>query len=329
MIIAQISIPKIPVDARWTQDGTTVAGGNGDGNGLHQLSKASGVCVLNGSRFYVADRGNHRIVEWKKDATSGQVVAGGNGQGNQNDQLDGPRNVIVDQENDALIICDRGNQRVVRWPLRSGATGKTIISNIDCFDLILGNNGYLYISDISKHEVRRWKLGETNGIVVAGGNGQGNRLDQLDCPWYIFVDEDHSVYVSDNGNHRVMKWMKGAKEGIIVAGGHGEGRGLAQLSYPGGIVVDQPETVYVADYNNHRVMRWMKGASRGSIVVGGNGLGKNANQFCYPSSLSFDRQNNLYVVDFNNHRVQKFAIDSNSNPQLLKIIFDKFSLFFL
>ena len=37
--------------------------------------------------IYVAEWGNHRIVEWKSGATNGQVVAGGNGQGNRNDQL--------------------------------------------------------------------------------------------------------------------------------------------------------------------------------------------------------------------------------------------------
>jgi hypothetical protein len=96
-------MPKIPVDAEWIQNGTTVAGGNGEGNGLHQLSKASGVCVINDLTIYVADRDNNRIVEWKKGATVGHVVVGGNGQGNQNDQLDGPRNVIVDKENDRVF----------------------------------------------------------------------------------------------------------------------------------------------------------------------------------------------------------------------------------
>ena len=33
--------------------------------------------------------------------------------------------------------------------------------------------------------------------VVAGGNGKGNHLNQLNCPTYIFVDQNHSVYVSD------------------------------------------------------------------------------------------------------------------------------------
>ena len=87
----------------------------------------------------------------------------------------------------------------------------------------MDNNGYLYVSDIDKHEVRRWKIGEMNGTLVAGGNGQGNRLDQLDDPRFIFVDQDETVYISDNCNHRVIKWLKGAKEGIVVAGSHSQG----------------------------------------------------------------------------------------------------------
>ncbi|CAF4389554.1 unnamed protein product, partial [Rotaria sp. Silwood2] len=94
------------------------------------------------------------------------------------------------------------------------------------------------------------RRGESQGTVVAGGNGSGNRLDQLSSPAYVFVDRDHSVYVSDWDNHRVMKWVEGAKQGIVVAGGQGKGNGLTQLSYPYGVVVDQLGTVYVADAGN-------------------------------------------------------------------------------
>ncbi|CAF1224991.1 unnamed protein product [Rotaria sp. Silwood1] len=123
----------------------------------------------------------------------------------------------------------------------------------------------LYVSDTEKHEVRRWRMGEKNGTVVAGGNGEGNRRDQLDYPYSIVVDQDHSVYVSDWNNHRVMKWMKGAKEGIIVAGGNGKGDALTQLHYPNGLFVDRLNTVYVADSKNHRIMRWPQGATSGSV----------------------------------------------------------------
>jgi sugar lactone lactonase YvrE len=263
--------------------------------------------------IYVADTYNHRIVEWKNGAIDGQIVAGGNESGDRNDQLNTATNVMIDKENDCFIICDADNRRVVRWPRQNGQSGETIISNIDCYDLIMDNDGYLYVSDINKYEVRRWKVGETNGTLVAGGNGQGKLLDQLNGPYYIFVDQDRSVYVSDRDNDRVMKWLKDAKEGKVVAGGQGKGNGLRQLSSPHGIIVDQLGNVYVADNDNHRVMRWLKQAEEGTIVVGGNGQGEKSNQLSYPEDLSFDRENNLYVVEFGNNRVQKFDVNLNEN----------------
>ncbi|CAF5115562.1 unnamed protein product, partial [Rotaria sp. Silwood1] len=204
---------------------------------------------------------NHRIVKWKRGATSGQVVAGGNGQGSGDHQLNNPTDVIIDKERDRLIICDSWNRRVVRWPRRNGTSGETIISNISCWGLTMDENGSLYVTDYVKNEVRRYRRGESQGTVVAGGNGSGNRLDQLSCPSYVFVDRDHSVYVSDWDNHRVMKWMEGAKQGIVVAGGQGKGNDLTQLSSPRGVIVDQLGTVYVADLGNNRIMLWPKGAT--------------------------------------------------------------------
>ncbi|CAF5012564.1 unnamed protein product, partial [Rotaria sp. Silwood1] len=209
-----------------------------------------------------------------------------------------------DKERDSLIISDRWNKRVVRWPCQNGTRGETIISNIACWGLTMDDNGSLYVVDVEKHEVRRYKIGDTQGTVVAGGNGQGNRPDQLSEPHYVFVDRDHSVYVSGYENHRVTKWEEGAKQGIVVAGGQGEGTSLTQLSYPQGVVVDQLGTVYVTDHGNHRIMRWPKGATQGSVIVGGNGYEAQSNQLACPTGLSFDRHGNLYVVDWGNHRNQ-------------------------
>ncbi|CAF5132759.1 unnamed protein product, partial [Rotaria sp. Silwood1] len=142
----------------------------------------------------------------------------------------------------------------VRWPRRNGTSGETIISNIDCWGLTMDENGSLYVADEGKDEVRRYRRGESQETVVAGGNGRGNRLDQLYRPQYIFVDRDHSVYVSDWGNNRVMKWVEGAKQGIVVAGGQKYGDSLTQLSYPKGVVVDQLGTVYVADDESDRII---------------------------------------------------------------------------
>ncbi|CAM4988936.1 unnamed protein product [Rotaria socialis] len=168
---------------------------------------------------------------------------------------------------------------------------------------------YLYVSDEGKHEVRRYQLGEKNGILVAGGNGKGDGLNQLNRPTYLFVDRDHSVYVSDWNNSRVMKWVEGANEGIVVAGGQGYGSALTQVYFPNGIFVDTLGKLYVADEGNHRVMRWTQGDKKqGTVVVGGNGKGAGENQFNIPVGLFFDRHGNLYVVDYWNHRVQRFSM---------------------
>ncbi|CAF3577398.1 unnamed protein product [Rotaria sp. Silwood1] len=244
------------------------------------------------------------------DHTNGKVVAGGHGEGNQLDQLNCPADVLVDKETDSLIICDRGNQRVVRWSCCGDTPqGEILIDNTKCFGLAMDDHRYIYISNTDTHEVRRYQIGDKNGTVVAGGNGKGDNLRQLNFPTYLFVDREQTVYVSDNYNHRVMKWRKDAKEGIVVAGGQGLEDSLAQLSYPHGLFVDMLGTIYVADSSNNRVMRWPKGAKQGTVIVGGTGLGKGTNQLHEPVGLSFDQQGNLYVTDRRNNRVQRFSIE--------------------
>ena len=242
-------------------------------------------------------------------ASNGKVIAGGQSQGNRLNQLNRPFDVLIDKETNSLFIADQLNRRVVQWSRRQDTTqGEVIVDNISCEGLAIDHQRYLYVSNSGKHEVRRYTIGDKNGIVVAGGNGRGNQLNQLNYPTYLFVDEAQAVYVSDFNNHRVMKWNKGAKEGIVVAGGRGLGNALTQLSSPRGLFVDTSDTIYVADQNNHRVMRCPKGAQQGTVIVGGNGEGNASNQLNWPFALSFDRHCNLYVAEHNNHRVQRFDI---------------------
>ncbi|CAF4692457.1 unnamed protein product, partial [Rotaria magnacalcarata] len=57
------------------------------------------------------------------------------------------------------------------------------------------------------------------GITVAGGNGVGDGLNQLNQPFGIFVNENQTVYVADFANHRIVKWDRNASTGQLVAGG--------------------------------------------------------------------------------------------------------------
>lgn len=304
--------PDSNMNIRWKQNGITIAGENGKGNQLNQLSRPQGIYIDDDNQcIYIVDHDNDRIVEWKFGANNGKIVAGGNGEGNRMDQLNKSTDVIVDKKNDSLIICDCANRRVIRWPRQSDANGQIIISDIECCCVKMDHNENLYISNWKDNEVRRWRIGETNGTLIAGGNGKGDGLNQLNCPTFINVDEDYSVYVTDRDNHRVMRWLKNAKEGVIVAGGQDEENNCMQLARPQGILVDSIGNVYVADSRNHRIIGWSPGAKQGSIVVGGNGRGQQPNQFNFLRDLSFDQQGNLYVVDNENNRIQKFTLDTN------------------
>lgn len=290
-------------DTKWLQAGVTVAGGNGGGNGMNQLKNPWRAVFDDDHTLFIADGWNHRIVAWGPNEKTGRLVAGGHGQGNRADQLNSPTDLIIDRKTDSLIISDYGNRRVIRWPRHNGTKGEVITPNVACYGLAMDDERSLYVALHDVAAVSRCRPAESESTVVAGGNGLGNRLNQLNAAKAVFVDRDLSVYVSDSGNARVIKWTKDAKEGIVVAGSR-----LTQLSSPNGIVVDESGSVYVVDTGNSRIMRWNKGATEGTVVVGGNGKGDRENQLSDPTGLSFDREGNLYVVDHGNSRVQRFGI---------------------
>lgn len=161
----------------------------------------------------------------------------------------------------------------------------------------MDNKDVLYISNFEQDEVHRYEPGDQVGIIVAGGNGNGATLDQLNGPQNIFVDHNYSVHVFEMFNHRVIKCCSNATRGSIVAVGNGIENTLHNLNRPDGIFADSTDAVYVGDQGNHRVMRWLKGARQVQVILGGTGEGSKHDQFSSPASIAFDRERNLYLVD--------------------------------
>ena len=54
----------------------------------------------------------------------------------------------------------------------------------------------------------KWKENEEEGIIVAGGNGEGNSLKQLSHPMGLTIDPFGQIYVADSGNDRIMCWRE-------------------------------------------------------------------------------------------------------------------------
>lgn len=260
-----------------------------------------GICAINRRVILIADSMNHRVMACNVKR-SNRTLSG---------RWSEPTDVIYDKVSHDFIICDAVNRSIVRChgpKLLEAVTSHTVA----CYGLAIDADGSIYASNPERHEVRRYSRNDQRGKLVAGGNGQGARLHQLNYPTYIFVGQDQAVYVSDSDNDRVVRWDRDADEGVTVAGGHGKGSDDSQLDFPMGVLVDRSNTVYVADHWNNRIMRWRKGATKGERIAGRSRSGGYSNaKLNGPAGISFDDDGHLYVVDQYNHRVQRFDIEIN------------------
>jgi sugar lactone lactonase YvrE len=102
----------------------------------------------------------------------------------------------------------------------------------------------------------KWIKGAKEGIVVAGGHGQGDSLKQLSLPQGVAVDQMGHVFVADCYNDRIVCWSKGSREGRIIAGGNGQGQKANQFNYPDGLALDRQGNLYVVDWGNNRVQKF-------------------------------------------------------------------------
>ena len=291
-------------NSKWKQNGVLIARGP-------ELKGPSSICISDDQIIYVADRGHDRIMEWKVNSKRFRTVAGDKKPGNALNQLKMPNDVVIDKETNSLIIADLGNRRIMRWSLSENTqAGEILIPNVNCSNLTIDQEGSIYVSDSSKHEVRRWKKGEQEGTIVAGGNGQGRQLNQLNNPTYLFIDHEYSLYITDKQNYRIMKWAKDAKEGIVVAGNGSAVRNEINLySEPSGIYVDRFNQVYVADIIKNRIVRWCEDEKQGCVILAADSHAYTAVDYDSIANFIFDNEGNLYVIDYANDLLLKFELD--------------------
>ena len=159
-----------------------VAGESGESDDTSKLYYPHGLHIDHDKQsIVIADCENHCIVEWKMGEKDGKVIAGSRERGSQLDPLNCPTDILINKETDSLLIADQRNRRVIRWSQYQGTRqDEVIVDNIDCGGLVMDRQGYLYVPDWDKDEVRQSTTVQKNSIVVgASENGQGNQLNQL------------------------------------------------------------------------------------------------------------------------------------------------------
>ena len=188
--------------------------------------------------------------------------------------------------------------------------------------IFLDASGNLYVADFNNNRVIKFTPPfnpSNSGVVVAGGNGAGNGITQLNGPTSVFVDGSGNVFVTDQGNNRVMEWSSPYTFGTCVAGGNGFASGNTALAAPFGLYLDASGNLFVGDKSNNRIQRFtaaqIASASAGqssatvagTTVLGGNGSGSGTTQLNFPSGIFVDASGNLFVADYNNNRIQKIT----------------------
>lgn len=128
--------------------------------------------------LYIVECYRSRVVKCNINTNTTITVAGiTDMDGSSNETLSYPYTLYVDNRKD-IYIADVNNQRIQRWTQNAtagitvaGQARKADSSNASLYrpyDVIVDNNGFIYIADMINHRILRWKEGESQGEVICG-----------------------------------------------------------------------------------------------------------------------------------------------------------------
>jgi uncharacterized protein (TIGR03437 family) len=221
------------------------------------LRDPAGVAIGPEGTIFVADAGNHRVLEFPPDAGNRPLAIRVLGQPNftaaapltpaSAQTMRAPQGIFVDAAS-TLYVADTGNNRMLafantREAPQAGAAAVLVI-------------------------------GQPDFSSVAPGAG----ANRLRTPGDVMLDGAGSIYVADTGNHRVLIFPSllfvplsgGAASQVIgqrdlgtAAANWNSTDGSATpegLFAPIGLLVDRRHTLYVGDTGNNRVVHFLKPA---------------------------------------------------------------------
>jgi len=120
--------------------------------------------------------------------------------------------------------------------------------------IFVDTNFDLYIADWGNSRIQLFRLGQSNGITVAGETSPNSTII-LKSPSNVILDGNKYVFITDDNNNRII----GSDEyGFrCVAGCTGsKGSNSNQLSTPRSIAFDSVGNLYVIEFGNSRIQKF-------------------------------------------------------------------------
>lgn len=150
--------------------GTVVAGGNGAGIRITQLSNPIGLCFdSHTNSLLIANYGANNIVRWKIGAHHWTLAAGN----------------------------------------MQGISGTTARDLNEPTDVTIDPMGNIYVADMGNNRIQFYPNDQSDGITIAGITSyNGNSSNLLNNPYSLALDSQLNLYVADTYNHRIQKFSR-------------------------------------------------------------------------------------------------------------------------
>lgn len=238
--------------------------------------------------IYVADEGNHRIVELS--ATGEFIETFGWG---------------VSKEKQGFAVC--------KSECQAGSDQTTSLVNGNDFvepnGIAVDSSGNVWVSDAAADRVKEFSA---TGEYLQQFGKEGTGAGELKQPSGIAVSGT-TVYVAEYGNDRVQEFAPSlGQQGRLVytyAGQFGkQGIGGGEFAKPQGIAID-PRTgsLYVADSGNHRVQEF---SPSGQLIAKFGAYGSEEGEFSEPVGVTVSAAGAIYVSDALNNRLEEWMRSS-------------------
>ena len=185
-------------------------------------------------------------------------------------------------------------------------------------DIIMGNDGFLYVADTWNNRIRKISL---NGVVTTlagstGGYAEGTGSNaKFDKPTGLTMDSSGNIYVTDLENHRIRKITPNGLVSTLAGGtsGFNDGTGTAaQFRDATGIVINSNNELFVTDYFG-RTVRKITLNGEVTTFAGRAGISgsfdreRTASTFGTPYGIAIDFQGDILVSDWTHNNIRKIS----------------------